>query len=138
MTQSIEAVIRQDPLIVKLMEQMPDYLQGTFSDEQLIALKESLSDEKWSSHAVDLRDSFGLFNWRYYFVLVAGRDRRRNPQRRYKILGSVKALLLLGYLISSTLLGLLALYLIKSAYGINIFKGFSFGIWDWFQHLACQ
>ena len=138
MTQSVEAVIRQDPLIVKLLEQLPEHLQRSFSDEQLAALKETLSGEKWSNHPVDLRDSFGIFNWRYYFVLVAGRDRRQRPERRYKILGYIKLLLFLGYLISSTLLGLLALYLIKSAYGINIFSGFSLGIWGWFKHLTCN
>ncbi len=138
MTQSVEAVIRQDPLIVKLLEQLPEHLQGSFSDEQLAALKETLSGEKWAGHPVDLRDSFGIFNWRYYFVLVAGRDRRRHPERRYKILGYIKFLFLLGYLASSTLLGLLALYLIKSAYGINIFSGFSLGIWGWFKHLTCN
>jgi hypothetical protein len=28
----------------------------------------------------------------------------------------------------------LVLYLIKSALGIDIFKDYSFGIWDWFRH----
>ena len=38
-------------------------------------------------------------------------------------------------ILASTLFGILVLYLIKSALGIDIFKGFSFGVWDWFKGL---
>ena len=33
----------------------------------------------------------------------------------------------------STLVGVLALYLLKSALGIDIIPGYSFAIWDWFR-----
>jgi hypothetical protein len=33
----------------------------------------------------------------------------------------------------STLFGLLVLFLVKSAMGIDIFPNFSLGIWGWFQ-----
>jgi hypothetical protein len=32
-------------------------------------------------------------------------------------------------------MGILVLYLVKSALGINLIEGFSFGIWDWFKGL---
>ena len=33
----------------------------------------------------------------------------------------------------SALVGILVLYLIKSALGIDLIPGFSFGVWDWFK-----
>jgi hypothetical protein len=33
------------------------------------------------------------------------------------------------------LAGLLLLYLVKSALGIDLFDGYSFGIWHWFKSL---
>jgi len=42
-------------------------------------------------------------------------------------------LFITAFLSFSTLLGILVLYLIKSAMGIDIFPDFSFGIWSWFQ-----
>jgi uncharacterized protein YacL len=32
-----------------------------------------------------------------------------------------------------TVLGVLILYLVKSALGIDLIPGFSFGVWGWFQ-----
>jgi hypothetical protein len=44
-------------------------------------------------------------------------------------------MLLSTLLTLSLTLGLLVLYLFKSALGINLFAGFSLGIWDWFKTL---
>jgi hypothetical protein len=33
----------------------------------------------------------------------------------------------------SAAVGILVLYLIKSALGIDLIPGFSFGVWGWFQ-----
>jgi hypothetical protein len=37
------------------------------------------------------------------------------------------------FLLFFTATGVLALYLIKSALGIDLIEGFSFGVWGWFQ-----
>jgi len=117
---------------------IPKDISDGFSDKQIIALESAVAQAEWGNHAIDLRDSIGIFNWRYYFVFISGRDKRGNSTRRHKIMGIVKLMLLLGYLVSSTLLGILALYLVKSAYGIDLFQGYSFGVWHWFKELTCN
>ncbi|HBF73484.1 MAG TPA: 3-phosphoshikimate 1-carboxyvinyltransferase, partial [Alteromonas australica] len=37
------------------------------------------------------------------------------------------------FLLVSILLGLIVLYLIKSALGINLIDGWSLGLWGWFK-----
>ena len=43
----------------------------------------------------------------------------------------LQAIAVLLFLALCTLLGLLALYIAKSAAGIDLFPGFSLGIWSW-------
>ena len=43
------------------------------------------------------------------------------------------ALMFALFITFSVLSGLLILYLIKSALGINLFENFSLGIWSWFK-----
>ena len=129
---------KDDDFARQILERIPEQQRHSFSDEQLTALKVAFGAEPWSRHSVDIRDSIKLWRWRFYFVFVAGRDRRLLPARRYKMMRLVEIALILGYLLFSTLLGLLALYLLKSAFGINLIPGFSLGIWDWFKGLACN
>ncbi|HBB24465.1 MAG TPA: 3-phosphoshikimate 1-carboxyvinyltransferase, partial [Pseudomonas sp.] len=44
-----------------------------------------------------------------------------------------KAALATLFLLFSALVGLVILYLLKSALGINLFPDFSLGLWDWFK-----
>ena len=37
------------------------------------------------------------------------------------------------FLSLSTLIGLVVIYILKSALGINLFEGFSLGLWDWLK-----
>ena len=39
------------------------------------------------------------------------------------------------FLMFSAAIGILVLYLIKSALGIDLIPGFSFGVWSWFKSL---
>ncbi|TXH98501.1 MAG: 3-phosphoshikimate 1-carboxyvinyltransferase [Rheinheimera sp.] len=126
--------IRQDPAIQKLLERMPDEMQQSFSEAQLSYLRVALGARQWGKHKVDLRGTLGLGSWRYYYVLVAGRN-KRSEHRSHKAGLLVKAVLISILLIISTLLGLLLLYLLKSALGIDLFADFSLGIWGWFKEL---
>ena len=49
---------------------------GSFSDEQLLALKVALGGRTWGSHTLDLRFTLKWWRWQYYCVLLAGRNRR--------------------------------------------------------------
>jgi hypothetical protein len=43
------------------------------------------------------------------------------------------AIFLSGFLLISALVGIFVLYILKSALGVDLIPGFSFGVWDWFQ-----
>jgi len=86
-------------------------------------------------HSIDVRPTLKLpfLPWSFYLVFLMGRNRRAlSSQEKY-----MAALLLLAFTISMilglSLLGLLVIYLIKSALGIDLFEGHSLGIWDWFK-----
>jgi hypothetical protein len=84
-------------------------------------------------HGLDLRWTLNLWHWHYYFVVLAGRNRRTLTRREREVRRMALAALLFVVLSISTLLGILVLYLAKSAMGIDLIPGFSFGIWGWFK-----
>jgi len=127
--------ISSDPFIKGLLARVPQENRDSFSDAQLLSLKIALSGRKWGRHAVDVRGTFGVWRWKYYYVLVCGREQRALTRRQENIARTVNALFMLTFLSFSVLLGLLVLYLIKSALGIDLIPGFSLGIWGWFKDL---
>jgi hypothetical protein len=115
------------------MERLPASVRESFTEEQLSGLKVALAARRWGEHAIDWRGTLRWFRYRYYFVFLLGRNRRsltRGEQQVGLLVQAIGTLLFLGF---STLLGLLALYLAKSAAGIDLFPGFSLGIWGWFK-----
>ena len=127
--------IRQEPDIQQLLARMPDKVADTFSETQLVHLKTAIGSRKWGKHAIDCRGTltFPFTHWRYYYVFLVGRNRRQLSDREQKISAFMMALTLLIFLVSCTLIGLLCLYLLKSLAGIDLFPGFSLGIWDYFK-----
>ena len=90
-----------------------------------------------SRHSVDVRKSIPWFGIRYYFVLLGGRDRRRQVRaEESKLVNFLTVTLIILLLVCLVGLSGFALYLLKSALGIDIFKNYSFGVWDWFKTLS--
>lgn len=129
------ADLRDDPAIRSLMERMPEDIQDTFTDEQLMHLKIAIGARQWGNHAVDLRGVIKLFKYRYYYVFLAGRNRRKLTSKEQKVAKFGQAVILSVAVSFVILIILVTLYLAKSALGIDIFSGFSFGLWDWFNSL---
>ncbi len=125
--------IQQDPFVIGLKERLPGELRESFSDEQLEALKVAFGARKWGQHRVDLRATVRIWRWRYYFVFLAGRNKRDLTRGQQELSRAAKAGTIALFLLFSLLLGLAVLYLIKSALGIDVFPGFSLGLWDWFK-----
>lgn len=127
--------IKDDPTIQKVLSRMPKDMANSFNDEQLTHLKNAIGAREWGSHAVDVRGTFKfpLIRWRYYYVLLLGKNYRElnRQERQFSLL--ITAMFTTLFIIFSTLLGLLILYLLKSAAGIDLFPEFSLGIWDWFR-----
>jgi hypothetical protein len=125
--------IQADPVITKLLDKVPADMRSSFTSEQLLALKIALGGRTWGAHAVDARWTLKWWRWQYYFVFLAGRNRRVLTDREQTIQRMAMATFLALFLTFSTVVGLLVLYLIKSALGIDLIPGFSFGVWGWFQ-----
>jgi hypothetical protein len=125
--------VDQDPFIRGLKQRLPEHLRESFSEEQLDALRSVFGARSWVRHRVDLRGTIRLWSDRYYFAIVAGRNKRNltRPQQNLSLIA--KAALATVFLLFSGLVGLVILYLLKSALGINLFPGFSLGLWDWFK-----
>ena len=119
--------------MINLLAKLPSESRDSFSDDQLLALKVALGGRAWGVHALDLRWTLKFWHWQYYFVLLAGRNRRELSRREKAIERLAMALSLAGFLIFSIVFGVLVLYLLKSALGIDLIPGFSFGVWGWFQ-----
>lgn len=66
-------------------------------------------------------------------MILFGRERRRLPRRIERVMRWTEAVFLGGLVTVATLFGLLVLYLVKSALGIDLIPGYSLGIWSWFK-----
>lgn len=128
-----KSTIHSDPVVTKLLDKVPADMRSSFSDEQLLALKIALGGRTWGTHAVDARWTLKWWRWQYYFVFLAGRNRRVLSDRERKIQRLSMAIFLTGFLLISALVGIFVLYIVKSALGIDLIPGYSFGVWDWFQ-----
>lgn len=124
--------IKDDAFIGGLLAKLPIAISATFTDDQLHALKQALDAPK-RVHAIDLRWTLSFWRGNYYFVFLLGRDRRELSRRAQALERVVLAAALGLFVTVSVLFGLLVLYLIKSALGIDIFPHYSLGIWDWFR-----
>lgn len=132
---STTADIRKDPGLQKLLSRMPVEVGDSFTEQQLSHLRVALGARQWGKHQLDLRGTLRLFHWRYYYVIVAGRNLRDGARSQQQLSRLMLALIISLLLVVSAVVGLLVLYLVKSALGIDLFDGFSLGIWSWFKAL---
>ncbi|MEH6444785.1 MAG: 3-phosphoshikimate 1-carboxyvinyltransferase [Oceanospirillaceae bacterium] len=130
--------LKNDTGLRKLLERMPEHVQDSFTEEQLSNIKLAIGARTWGNHAIDVRSTLKLFRYRYYYVFVAGRNRRELSARERRLGLLIQAAALSVFLAFSAILGILVLYLLKSAAGIDIFPGFSFGVWSWFKGAFLQ
>ena len=91
--------LRDEPFVRSLLEKLPSGARDSFSDEQLLALKVALGGRAWGVHAVDWRWTLKLWHWHYYFVLLAGRNRRDLSRREREIARIALALFLAGFVV---------------------------------------
>lgn len=116
-----------------LMKRLPADMRSSFSEEQLDALRIAFGARRWGRHSVDLRGTLPLGRSRFYFVLLAGRNRRDAARWEQELTLAAKAFGIALFLAFCGVVGLVALYLLKSALGIDIFPNYSLGLWSWFQ-----
>jgi hypothetical protein len=132
---SVTTDIRKDPGLQKLLSRMPAEVGDSFTEQQLSHLRIALGARQWGKHQLDLRGTLRLFRWRYYYVIVAGRNMRDGQRSQQQLSRLMLAVIISLLLVVAGLCGLLVLYLVKSALGIDLFGDFSLGIWSWFKTL---
>jgi len=125
--------VREEPNIQHVLERMPKKAADTFTDEQLSYLNTALAGRNWGKHKVDLRGTIGLLSSRYYFVFLAGRDKRELSRIESRIGRIAIATSFVLFISVSLLLGLTLLYVLKSWLGIDLFDDYSLGLWDWIK-----
>jgi hypothetical protein len=125
--------LEHDPFIAGLKQRLPEHVRNSFSEQQLEGLRSAFATRSWGRHKVDLRGTFSLWSNQYYFVLVGGRNKRNLSRAQRNLSMAAKAGAITLFLFVSVLLGLVVLYLIKSALGINLLPNHSLGLWDWFK-----
>lgn len=127
------AALKHDPFIIGLKQRLPEELRESFTDEQLAGLRSAFATRPWGRHKVDWRGTFSLWSNQYYFVLVGGHNKRNLSRGQRNLSLAAKASAITMFLLFSVLLGMVALYLLKSALGINLLPNHSLGLWDWFK-----
>ncbi len=125
------ASVRADPLIKNLLGRISSENRDSFTDDQLLSLKLALSGRKWGQHTLDVRGVVRFWRWRYYYVLIGGRETRTLSRREKRMTRTAYALFVLSFFTFSTLLGLATLYILKSAMGVNLIPEYSLGLWGW-------
>ena len=118
----------------KFAGSMPAHIAKTFTDAQLRA--DGVGS--WGQHAIDFRFTLPVMARTYYFVFLAGVDKRprsRNRAERHShpmaTVANFLFLFLVLLLLVSFILG--AFYVLKLAFGLNVAPGFSLGVWDSIQ-----
>lgn len=128
--------IHQDPVITRLLEKMPNKVASSFNEEQLSHLRNAIGAREWGKHKLDVRGTVKFFKWRYYYVILAGRNRRSLSEKEVRVARVLTASIVATFITFAVLLGLIVIYLIKSALGINLIDGWSLGLWTWFKEIV--
>ena len=127
--------IRKDPDIMSFLSRLPQETASVLTDTQLSHIKVAIGSGQYRKHKVDIRGTFPVlfFPSRIYFVFLMGRNIRSLSRQEQNIAFTSMLLLTTLFLMFSTMLGLVIVYIIKSALGINLLEGYSLGLWDWIK-----
>lgn len=115
MTDKDKINIRQDPFVLKLLSNLPDNVRDTFTDDQLYGVKSALAAKSWGKHPIDFRGNIGFGKFKYYFVFLAGENRRSTSRLREKAFRAIEALVVTIVIGSLILLGLYLLIVLLLA-----------------------
>ena len=104
--------------------------RASFSPSQVHAIETAIRANKpYQKHPVDIRGVLPLFFARFYFVILIGRDKREPIRRKEAVRRRKTALggtLLSVYVVLCMLIPIvfLAVYMLKSFVGIDLFPGY--------------
>lgn len=89
-----------DPFFKVLANRCGPSIAGSFTPSQFAALKRAFATRAIDPHPVDVRDSYSIFGFSFYMVLLMGREHRSATRRRLEgptgmarvLRGGIKAL----------------------------------------------
>jgi hypothetical protein len=130
--------LRDDPLVRSLLARLPAQSRDSFDDDQLRALKVALSGQPLGDHAVDLRWTWEFWRRHYYFMFLSGSTESTASQRGDALSNFTRYLAITGLFATLLVFFVVALYLLKSALGIDLLPDYSFGVWDWLKEMLSR
>lgn len=132
-----ENTIKDEMAMKKLLSRMPKHVSDSFNEDQLLYLKIALGARNWGHHKVDIRGTFPIpfVSRRIYYVFLLGKNHRELSRGEKAMSAFTLSLFLSLFLLFCIASGLLILYLLKSALGVDLIPGVSFGVWSWFKGL---
>jgi len=71
-----------DPFFKVLANRCGPSIAGSFTPSQFAALKRAFATRAVDPHPVDIRDSYSIFGFSFYMVLLMGREHRSTTRRR--------------------------------------------------------
>jgi hypothetical protein len=101
-------------------------IRATFNDRQIEAIARAVDGKRLSGRRLEARGTLSLYFVAYFFVLQAGRDRRRGRQRveherRENARLASNVVFFLLAMSPVVLLVIVGMYFLKAALGIDIF-----------------
>lgn len=104
----------KNPALERFLRRLPEDVANSFTTEQLQALQTALQSTEWRQHPVDIRLTIPLLWKKFYFVLIAGPDRRSKHRRIYAPVWRPANILFAMGLISLGMLMTIGLFQLKS------------------------
>ena len=123
-----------DAQIRDLLRRMPAAVARTFTTAQLNAMQDAVATRQWGRHPLDIRGSVPIGRHRYFFAVLAGRNRRDMSAQERAFDNAFALVVLLAFLSFCAVCGFVSLYLLKSSLGIDIFADYSLGLWSCVQN----
>jgi hypothetical protein len=71
-----------DPFFKVLANRCGPSIAGSFTPSQFSALKRAFATRAADPHPVDIRDTYSIFGFSFYMVLLMGREQRSTTRRR--------------------------------------------------------
>src|SRR5262249_22109036 len=71
-----------DPFFKVLANRVGPAIAGSFTPNQFAALKRAFATPAINPHPIDIRDTYTIFGFSFYMVLLMGREQRSAERRR--------------------------------------------------------
>ena len=130
---STQAPAGDDAFFERFFSKLPQDMARSFDDAQLKAIAYAFGTRRWRDHAKELRCLIPLFGRSYYFVLLAGTERRSRARRLrdrllHPILSIGNAIFAVVFFAAILISIAMTLYVVKSLLGIGLSPNFSLGV----------